>query len=308
MKRRTFVTGVITAGAGLAVADTMLAQAEAGTTTLMSEGHELTQTAPETGYAPVNGLQMYYEIHGAGEPLVLLHGAYGTISMWGLFLESLSQHHQVIAVELQAHGHTADIDRPIRYEDMADDVAGLMKHLSLAKADVAGFSMGGNVALQLAMRHPDMVRKLVTISANYRADGYYPEVLVGIKEITPEVFVGSPMETAYLEAAPNPENWPVLIEKLKDLGADSHAWPDEEVAMITAPTLIMMGDADVMRPEHGVALFRLLGGGVPGDLTGLPNSQLAILPGTTHVTVTEQTDLLLSMIEAFLDAPIPEVG
>jgi pimeloyl-ACP methyl ester carboxylesterase len=212
----------------------------------------------------------------------------------------------VIAVELQGHGHTADIDRAIRYEPMADDVAALMAHLSLAQADVVGHSMGGNVGLRLAMQHPDLVRKLVVISGNTRLDAYYPEVLAGIQEITPEVFAGSPFETAYLETAPNRNDWPVLIEKLKELDADPHAWPDAEVAAISAPTLIMMGDSDVIRPEHGVEVFRLLGGGVPGDLTGLPNSQLAILPGTTHVSiVVERTDLLLSMVEAFLAAPVP---
>jgi pimeloyl-ACP methyl ester carboxylesterase len=240
---------------------------------------------------------------------VLLHGAYATISLSGPILESLAQNHQVLAPEFQGHGHTADIDRPIRYETMAEDVAMLMDHLSIENADVFGYSMGANVALQLAMKHPDLVRKLVVISGNTRLDAYYPEVLAGIQEITPEVFAGSIIETAYLESAPNPDDWPELIEKLKDLGADPHAWPDEEVAAIEAPTLIMMGDSDVMRPEHGVEVFRLLGGGVPGDLTGLPNSQLAILPGTTHVTmVSEGADLLLSMTEAFLAAPMPEAA
>jgi pimeloyl-ACP methyl ester carboxylesterase len=269
----------------------------------------MTDTAVETGYAPVNGLQMYYEIHGQGEPMVLLHGAYGTISLWGPILASLGQQRRVIAVELQGHGHTADIDRAIRYEPMADDVAELMAHLGIAQADVVGHSMGGNVGLRLAMQHPDLVRKLVVISGNTRLDAYYPEVLAGIQEITPEVFAGSPLEKAYLESAPNLDDWPVLIEKLKELDADPHAWPDDEVAAIAAPTLIMMGDSDVIRPEHGVELFRLRGGGVPGDLTGLPNSQLAILPGTTHVSiVVERTDWLLSMIEAFLAVPMPGQG
>ncbi len=269
----------------------------------------MTGAAPQTGYAPVNELQMYYEIHGSGEPLVLLHGAYGAIDMWGPILQTLSQTRQVIAVEQQAHGHTADIDRPIRFEQMADDTAALMRHLGIEQADVVGYSMGGGIALQLAMRDPDLVRKLVAVSANYRSDGYYPEVLAGIKELTPEVFAGSPIEASYLRNSPDPDGFPNLVEKLKDLDAQEFAWPEEDIEAIAAPALLVFGDSDVVRPEHAVDMFRLLGGGVPGDLTGLPKSQLAVLPGTTHISiVVEQTELLLAVIIPFLDAPMPEAG
>ena len=267
----------------------------------------MTETSQQTGYAPVNDLQMYYEIHGSGDPLMLLHGAYGTIDLWGPILATLAEHRQVIAVEQQGHGHTADIDRPLSYEQMTEDTAALLRHLGLGKADVFGYSMGGNIGLQLAMRHPDLVRKLVAVSANYRSDGYYPELLELIQTITPEVFAGSPLEEAYLRNAPNPDNWPVLMDKLKQLDAQEFAWPEEEIRAVTAPTLLVMADSDAMRPEHMVELFRLLGGGVPGDLTGLPKSQLAVLPGATHVSlVTERADLLLAMSTAFLDAPLPE--
>ena len=266
----------------------------------------MTQAVPQTGYAPVNGLQMYYEIHGSGEPLMLLHGAYGTIDLWGPLLASLSERRQVIAVEQQAHGHTADIDRPLSYEQMTEDTAALMRHLGIENADVFGYSMGGNIGLQLAMRHPELVRKLVAVSANYRSDGYYPELLELIQTITPEVFAGSPLEDSYLRNAPNPDNWPTLIDKLKQLDAQEFAWPEEEIRAIAAPTLLIMGDSDAMRPEHMVELFRLLGGGVPGDLTGLPKSQLAVVPGATHVSlVTERADLVLAMSIPFLDAPMP---
>jgi pimeloyl-ACP methyl ester carboxylesterase len=265
----------------------------------------MTETAPQTGYAPVNGLEMYYEIHGSGEPLMLLHGAYGSIDLWGPILAPLAERRQVIAVEQQAHGHTADMDRPLSYEQMTEDTAALMRHLRIAHADVFGYSMGGNIGLQLAMRHPELVRKLVAISANYRSDGYYPELLELIQTISPEVFAGSPLEDSYLRNAPDPDNWPVLIDKLKQLDAQEFAWPDEEIRSIAAPTLLVMGDSDAMRPEHMVELFRLLGGGVPGDLTGLPKSQLAVLPGATHVSlVTDQADLLLAVTTAFLDAPM----
>ena len=307
MRRRTFVTVAAAAGASLAAPAVAFAQADAGTATPTANGGDMTETNPQSGYAPVNGLQMYYEIHGSGEPLVLLHGAYGTIDMWGPILPRLAETHQVVAVELQGHGHTADIDRPFSYEHMADDTAALMRHLGIDRADVFGYSMGGMAALRLAMLHPDLVRKMIVVSATHSLAGYYPEVLAGIQEITPDVFAGSPMEQAYLRNAPNPENWPVLIEKLKRLDGEDVEWTEDELRAIAAPTLLVLGDSDVIRPEHGVELFRLLGGGVPGDLTGLPNSQLAILPGTTHVSmVVDRADVLLAVSAPFLAAPMPE--
>jgi pimeloyl-ACP methyl ester carboxylesterase/GNAT superfamily N-acetyltransferase len=309
MKRRTFVASAVTAGTSLALttSTSVLAQMDAGTATPASAGEDMVGTPPQTGYAPVNGLQMYYEIHGRGEPVVLIHGAFGTIDLWGPILETLAATYQVIAVELQGHGHTADIDRPFGYEQLADDIAALMAYLGIAQADIVGYSMGGNTGLQLAIRQPELVRKLVAISANYRSDGYYPEVLASIQEMTPEGFAGSPFEAAYFRNAPNPDDWPTLIEKVQALDAVAFAWPEEDIQAITAPVLLIIGDADVVRPEHAVALFRLLGGGVPGDLTGLPKSQLAILPGITHITmVFERTEVLLSLIEAFLEAPMPE--
>ena len=262
----------------------------------------------ESGYAPVNGLQMYYEIHGSGEPLVLLHGAYGTIDMWGPILTALAANHQVIAIELQGHGHTADIeDRPFSYEQMADDVSDLMEHLGVAQANIVGYSMGGNTGLQLAIRHPEQVRKLVALSANYRLDAYHPEVLAMIAQITPEVFAGSIFDEAYRRNAPNPEDFPRLVEKLVEFDGTDFAWPEEDLQGITAPVQFIQGDSDVMRPEHAVEMFRLVGGGVPGDMVGLPASQLAILPGTTHVTiVTEKVDMWLPMVEEFLASPVPE--
>jgi pimeloyl-ACP methyl ester carboxylesterase len=270
----------------------------------------MTDTIPQSGYAPVNGLQMYYEVHGNGGPLLLLHGAFGAIDLWGPILATLAEHHQVIAVELQGHGHTADvIDRPLGYEQMADDVAALLDHLGIAQADVVGYSMGGTTGLQLAIRHPDLVHKLVTVSPNYRSDGYYPELLAGLQQMTPDIFVGTPEEAAYLRHAPRREDFPVLVEKQKVL-PQAFAFPDEDIAAIAAPALVVLGDADVVRPEHAVALFRLLGGGVPSDLTGsLPNSQLAILPGTTHRSIVdERSDQLLAVIEPFLLAPMPDAA
>ena len=258
-------------------------------------------------YAPVGDLSMYYEIHGEGRPTVLLHGAYMTIDMFGPFLSGLAETRQVIAPELRAHGRTADADGPITYEQMADDTAGLIRHLELESADVVGYSMGGGVALQLAIRHPSLVRKLVVASAGYRYDAMPAEAIEMFPSITPEMFAGSPFEQAYLELAPNPGDFPQLVEKLKTLDTTPFAWPDEDIRAIAAPTLIVAGDSDVVRLEHVVQLFRLRGGGVMGDLAGLPDSQLAVLPGTTHFIppgsgVLDRAEWLLAMIPPFLDA------
>jgi pimeloyl-ACP methyl ester carboxylesterase len=262
-------------------------------------------------YAAVNGLELYYEVHGTGQPLVLLHGAYMTIDAMGEVVPALAETRQVIAVELQGHGRTADIDRPLTYEQMADDTAALLRHLGIEQADVFGFSMGGGVALQVAVRHPDVVRKLVVASASYTSDGMHPELLEMIPTIMPEVFAGSPIEEDYLRTAPNPDDFPTLVAKLKQLDMEPFAWPPEDIQGISAPTLIIVGDSDAIRLEHAVELFRLLGGGVMGDLSGLPKSQLAVLPGTTHFVppgngVLDRADWLLSIIPPFLDAPMPE--
>src|SRR5215216_1903369 len=272
---------------------------------------KMANTNPQTGYAPVNGLEMYYEIHGTGRPLVVLHGAYMTIDAMGEIVPSLAEIRQVIGVELQGHGHTADIDRPLTYEHMADDVAALLRHLGIEEADVFGFSMGGSAALQVAIRHPEVVRKLVVASSSYTSDGMHPELLEMTPSITPEAFAGSPIEEEYLRTAPNPDDFPNLVAKLKQLDLEPFAWPPEDIRGIAAPTLLIIGDSDAIRLEHAVELFGLLGGGVMGDLAGLPKSQLAVLPGTTHFVppgraVLDRADCLLSMIGEFLDAPMPE--
>jgi pimeloyl-ACP methyl ester carboxylesterase len=266
-------------------------------------------TRVETGYAPVNGLNMYYEIHGSGGvPVVLLHGAYMSTDLMAFLLTGLADTRQVIATDFQGHGRTADVDRPITYDQFAEDVAALMEHLGVRQADVVGYSMGGSVALRAAMRHPDNVRKLVSASGQYRLDGLYPEVIAGIAtNSTPEFMMGTPWYENYARVAPNPDDFPTLVEKLKRLDATEFVWDEAAIAAITAPALLVDGDADVIRPEHMVSLFRLLGGGVPGDLTGLPNARLAILPGTTHVGVMNRGDWLAPMITEFLDAP-PSTG
>jgi pimeloyl-ACP methyl ester carboxylesterase len=274
------------------------------------EGDAMPSTDTKAGYGQVDGLEMYYEIHGRGRPLILLHGAYMTIDMMGPILPGLAQTRQVIAVEQQGHGHTADVDRPLTYEQMADDTAALLRHLEIDNADVVGYSMGGAIALQLTIRHPDLVRKLVIASTSFTSDGMHAVALEMFPSITPELFVGSPIEEAYLRTAPNPDGFPTLVEKLKQLDMTPFAWPEEDIRAIAAPTLIVLGDSDGIRLEHAVELFGLRGGGVMGDLAGLPESQLAVLPGTTHFVppgfgLLDRAEWLLAMIPPFLDAPMP---
>jgi pimeloyl-ACP methyl ester carboxylesterase len=261
----------------------------------------------ETGYAQIDDLRMYYEIHGDGPPLILLHGAYMTIDMMGPLVHRLADFRRVIAVELQGHGRTADVDRPLTYEQMADDTATLARQLGVENADVAGYSMGGAAALQVAIRHPELVCRLVVMSASFRFDGM-PEVAREMfPTITPELFAGTPMEQAYLELAPRPEDFPRLVEKLTALDSTPFAWPDDEIRAIPAPTLIVLGDSDGITLEHAVEMFKLRGGGVMGDLAGMPQSQLAVLPGTSHFVppgcgLLDRADWLLPMLRPFLDA------
>jgi pimeloyl-ACP methyl ester carboxylesterase len=264
-------------------------------------------------YADVNGLQMYYETHGSGGiPLVLLHGAFSNIETdFGKALPLLAQSRHVIGVEQQGHGRTADIDRPLSYEQMADDTAALLRSLGIGQADFLAYSFGGAVALQVAARHPKLARKLVlTGGTAYQPEGLYPEVMAGSERLTAEQLAGAlqgtPWQQAYARLAPHPDHWLPLVEKKMDLDRRWKGWPAEMIASLTQPVLIVVGDSDIVRPEHVVEMFRLLGGGVPGDLAGLPASQLAILPGTTHVTLVDRVDWLSSMADAFLNAPLPE--
>jgi pimeloyl-ACP methyl ester carboxylesterase len=261
-------------------------------------------TSPRTGYAPVNGLQMYYEIHGAGHPLVLLHGGLETIdvSLGGNLLPSLSKTHQVIAIEQQGHGHTADIDRPLDYEQMVEDTAALLRYLEIADADVFGYSMGGTTALGLATRHPELVRKLVIVSAPYSNGGMRPENVAGMLSLTPEMLAGSPQESAYLRAAPNPDDFATFLSKFGPLQRDFKGWPAEAIRAIAAPTLLVYGDSDAIPLDHAVELFHLRGGDVNGDFVGLPASRLAIIPETTHIGMMYRADLLLPMVLAHVDA------
>jgi pimeloyl-ACP methyl ester carboxylesterase len=259
-----------------------------------------------SGYVPVNGLDMYYEIHGDGSPLALFHGAMGTIdSCFANLLPALAATRQVVAIELQGHGHTADVNRPLSYQQMAADAAALLEALGIETADLVGYSLGGAVALELAMQHPGRVRRLVFAGGtSYRRDGLYPEMLTE-PESGADDLTGSVWHQAYLQVAPDPSAWPVLVAKNNQLDRTFTGWPEEDIQAVTTPTLLIIGDSDIVRPEHTMKMFRLLGGGVVGDLAGLPASQLAVLPGTSHVGLLDRVDWLQSMILEFLGTPVP---
>lgn len=267
------------------------------------------QDSPAEGdYASVNGLEMYYETYGEGQPLILLHGGLGGIPEFGQLIAPFAETRQVIAVELQGHGRTTDIDRPITYEQMADDIAALIEHLGFENADVMGFSLGGGVALQTAIRHPEAVRKLVVVSTPFQRTGIHPEFLGGMSAMSAETadqMAETPMYQFYTSVAPMLENWPTLVGKLGTLLNTDYDW-SADVEGMTTPTLILVGDSDMVPPAHAVALYALLGGGVPADFVGFPASQLAILPGTSHFNILYRADLTLPIITSFLNVELPE--
>jgi pimeloyl-ACP methyl ester carboxylesterase len=267
--------------------------------------HTTNRPGPRSGTVPVNGLDVYYELHGEGDPLVLLHGAMGTIeSCFAALLPILAASRTVVAVELQGHGHTPDVDRPLSYAQLADDVAGLMRTLGVAPADVVGYSLGGAVALQLAMTQPSLTRRIVFAGgASYRRDGLHPDMLEDLGADIPDL-TGTRWHDAYVRVAPDPGRWTALVAKNVELDRSFEGWTADQVRAVQAPTLLVIGDADIVRPEHTVEMFRLLGGGVNGDLVGLSRSRLAVLPGTTHTGVVDRADWLGSMILDFL-APTP---
>ena len=274
---------------------------------------KVTRRAVNGSYALVNGISLYYEVHGArtpATPLIMMHGGLGVIGMFDKLLPELSRGRQVIAVELQAHGHTADIARPMTFEAMADDIAALIRHLGLGQADVLGYSLGGGVVLRTAIRHPEVVRKLVIVSTPCKMEGWHPGVqagFAGMNAAAARAWVGSPMHESYASVAPRPEDWTVLADKLGQLMTQNYDW-SADVAKIKTPTLIAIGDADAVRPAHAVELFELLGGGkaeAGWDGSGMPNSRLAILPATTHYDIVF-SPALASAAQQFLDAPGPE--
>ena len=254
----------------------------------------------------INGMQVYYEVSGAGDPLVVLHGAYMNIPSMGAIIPKLAETHKVYALEFQGHGRTTDIGRPITYPNLADDVAAFMDAVGLKQADVFGYSMGAGAGLQLAIRHPEKVKKLVAASVGYDLEGWQPEFTAMIPQMNLEMFANLPFEAEYRKLAANPDGFKALATKLIQLEKEPMAWGTEVKALKT-PVLIIAGDADVVTLEHAVSMFKLLGGGAMGDMgKPLAASRLAILPASSHTAVIGQTELLAALIEPFLKGETPK--
>jgi pimeloyl-ACP methyl ester carboxylesterase len=264
-----------------------------------------TNKGAKGSYAFVNGLNIYREISGSGRPLVLLHGGVGASEMFSPLLPQLAEKGQVVAVHLQAHGRTADIDRPLSFELMADDIAELTKHLGFNWVDIMGYSLGAGVTLQTAIRHPDVVRKLVVVSAPVKRNGWYPEVLEGMAQMTPEAaetMKQTPLYQLYPDA-----DWAVLFTKLNDLLRKDYDW-SKDVAAIKSPVVIVFADADAVRTTHIMEFFGLLGGGqrdagLDGSLR--PKAWLAVLPGMTHYDALAFPGLA-DLVTRFLEEPTPK--
>jgi pimeloyl-ACP methyl ester carboxylesterase len=247
------------------------------------------------GYVDVNGVHMYYEVYGDGSPLVLLHGGVMTIELdFAALLPELVTRHTVIAVELQGHGRTADTGRAITPAALASDVVGLLDHLGIDRAHVLGHSLGGGVALELAVSHPDRVRSIVPMSITVRPDGTHEEITDPSKHATssrmptPQDFAD--MTEAYKRLSTHPEHFDDFVAMLSGVASQLEGWTDEQLAGVTAPTLLMIGDHDFTTVEHAALMLRLI-----------PGSQLAVLPGTTHMSITRRPDLVIPMLAAFLD-------
>jgi pimeloyl-ACP methyl ester carboxylesterase len=260
---------------------------------------------PTTGYAPVNGVRMYYEIHGTGggAPLVLLHGSFMTITNnWTGWIAELAKSRRVIAVEMQGHGRTADIARDFSFASLADDIAALLAHLRIEQADLLGYSMGGGVAMQAAIRHPDKVRKVVSISAVFRHDGWVKDALDVFPQISAEMFKGSPLETECKTLSPTPDAFPTFVKRVIAMELKPYDFGADELKATRAPFFFIHGDADGVRLDHIAEMFRLKGDEIFGDMRPRSESRLAVLPNTTHVTLMAKADVIVPMVNAFLDS------
>jgi pimeloyl-ACP methyl ester carboxylesterase len=264
-----------------------------------SNGQQLKPAA--SGYAPVNGIKVYYEVYGEGKPLVLLHGAFMTIEgNWGQLIPELSKNRKVIAIEMQDHGHTPYSDRKLDIATLASDVDGVMNYLKVDSADVAGYSMGGSVAYQLIIQHPKRVKKLVIISSTYKSTGWLPVIANAFKNMKPEMFENSPMKTAYDAVAPDKTKWTKFIEQMLVFMETSFDMGDANIAKITSPVFIISGDNDGLDKVELAKTYQLLGGGGTADMGPMPKSQLAVVPSQSHVSLMMQTKTILGYLDGFL--------
>jgi pimeloyl-ACP methyl ester carboxylesterase len=274
-------------------------------TALLSTAVSAQAQKPTIGYAPVNGVNMYYEIHGSpsGEPLVLLHGSFMTITNnWTGWIDELAKTRRVIAVEMQGHGRTADIRRDFSFENLADDIAALLDYLKIARTDVLGYSMGGGIAMQVAIRHPEKVRKVVIVSAVSRYDGWVKEALDMFPHLTAEALKNSPIEIEYKKLSRTPNEFPNFVKRVIAMDLKPYDFGADKLRATKAPFFFIHGDADGVRLDHIAEMFRLKGDEIFGDMRPRSESRLAVLPNTTHVTLMEKPNVIIPMVNDFLDA------
>jgi len=254
-----------------------------------------------SGYAPVNGIKVYYEVYGEGRPVVLLHGAFMTIEgNWGQLIPELSKTRKVIAIEMQGHGHTPFSDRKLAVSTLASDVKGIMDYLKIDSADIAGYSMGGSVAYQFAVQSPKRLRKLVIISSTYKSSGWLPEIANAFKNMKPELFADSPMKTAYDAVAPDKSKWTKFIEQMITFIGTPFNLGDSNISKISAPVLIISGDNDGLDKIELIKTYKLLGGAVSADMGTMPKSQLAVVPSQSHISLMMQTKTISGYLDGFL--------
>jgi pimeloyl-ACP methyl ester carboxylesterase len=254
-----------------------------------------------SGYAPVNGIKVYYEVYGEGDPVVLIHGAFYTIDMnWGQLIPELSKTRKVIAIEMQGHGHTPFSERKLSFTALASDVEKVMDYLKIDSADIVGYSMGGSVAYQFAVQNPARLRRLVIISSTYKSSGWLPEVNSAFENFKPEFFDNTPIKTAYDAVAPDKTKWRKFLEQMFAFAKTSFNVGDSNIAKISAPVLIISGDNDGLDKIELMKTYKLLGGGVAAGLQPMPKSQLAIVPSQDHVSLMMQTQTILGYLTNFL--------
>lgn len=268
-------------------------------TAFQSNGQQSKPAA--SGYAPVNGIKVYYEVYGQGLPIVLLHGSFYTIDMnWSQLIPELSKYRKVIAIEMQGHGHSPYSDRELSITTLASDIEKVMDYLKIDSADVAGYSMGGSIAYQFAVQSPKRLRKLVIISSTYKTDGWLPIVNTAFEDFKPEFFDNTPLKTAYDAVAPDKTKWTYFLKQMIAFADVPFNVGDSNIAKITAPVLIISGDNDGTDKIELMKTYKLLGGGVTADLQPMPKSQLAIVPSQGHVSLMMQTETILNYLDGFL--------
>ncbi|CAM4126921.1 alpha/beta hydrolase [Nocardia ninae] len=263
------------------------------------------------GHLPINGLSLYHEVYGElgsseTPPLLLIPGAFMATDSMKSWVSAFADQRVVIVFDQQGHGRTPDTSREMSYEQFADDAAALLRALKVERADVMGYSQGGGVALQLALRHPTLVGKLVSMSATYRTDGWYPAVLAGIESLSATAFAGTPVEQAFMEHTPDAAAFGAYLEKMKVFNINDQNISDAEMCSIPAKTMVIVGDADAVKPEHALAMFKLRGGGdeeaaASGMLQKVPAARLVMLPATSHIGISGEVTVLAPMVSVFLD-------